>query len=339
MLSTTQEYNNFLATIKQKIQEAQTKAIIAVNTELITLYWHIGREIVARQESLKWGAKVIAQLSKDIKKEFPNLKGFSERNLFYMKQFAEYYPEFEFSQLVVAKISWSHNIVLLEKCKDLNIRYWYAQNALKNGWSKSTMLMHIESDLYKRKGNAITNFTETLPNVESDLVQQEFKDPYIFDFLYLTEEAQEKDIEKALVKNITQFLLELGKGFSFVGSQYHIVVGKKDFYIDLLFYHIDLECYVVIELKAKEFKPEYAGQLGLYLTAIDKQVKKAHHNPTIGLIICKEKDEIVAEYALGNINNPVGISEYRLSTELESKIKNTLPSIEELEEGLNSLKI
>jgi len=336
-LYNNQEYKSFLIRIKQQIQQAQVKAVIAVNTELIKLYWSIGKEIITRQQDQKWGAKVIAQLSNDIKKSFPTLKGFSERNLLYMKQFAQNYPNFEFTQEPLAEISWYHNITLIEKCKDNTKRLWYAQKAMENGWSRNTMLTHIESDLYTRKGNAITNFEKTLPNVESDLIQQELKDPYIFDFLNLTEEAQEKDIEQALIDNITQFLLELGKGFSFVGRQYHITVGKKDFYIDLLFYHIELECYVVIELKAKEFKPEYAGQLGLYLTAIDRQVKKPSHNPTIGLIICKEKDEIVAEYALGHINNPVGISQYTLSKELESKIKASLPSIEELEEGLNHL--
>lgn len=332
-----QEYKNFLINIKQQIQHAQVKAVIAVNTELIKLYWSIGKEIIARQQAQKWGSKVIKQLSKDIKTEFPSLKGFSERNLLYMKQFAQINPDLEFTQVPLAKISWYHNITLIEKCKDKEKRLWYAQKVIEHGWSRNTMLMYIESDLYTRKGNAITNFDKTLPSIESDLIQQELKDPYIFDFLNLTEEAKEQDIEQALVDNITQFLLELGKGFSFVGRQYHIMVGKKDFYIDLLFYHIELECYVVIELKAKEFKAEYAGQLGVYLTAIDKQVKKPNHNPTIGLIICKEKDEIVAEYALGHINNPVGISQYQLSEELERKIKKSLPSIEELEEGLSHL--
>lgn len=332
-----QEYSTFLHDIKQKIQNAQSKAIVAVNTELVKLYWIIGKEILKQQQKRGWGGKVIDQLSKDIKKSFPGLKGYSKRNLLYMKQFAEQYPDLEFTQAALAQISWYHNVTLIEKCKSKEQRDWYAQNALKNGWSRNTMLSYIESDLYSRQGSAINNFEKVLPSKESDLIQQELKDPYIFDFLNLTEKAQERDIENALIENITQFLLELGKGFAFVGRQYSIIVGNKEFFIDLLFYHIELECYVVIELKAKEFKPEYAGQLGFYLTAIDKQVKKAHHKPTIGLIICREKNELIAEYSLGHINNPVGISEYKLSSDLESKIKKTLPSIEEIEEGLNNL--
>ena len=332
-----QEYNSFLSTIKKQIQRARVKAVIAVNNQLLQLYWEVGCEIIHRQENQKWGSKVIKRLSQDLRSSFPDLKGFSERNLLYMKQFARNYPDFVIAQPPVAQISWSHNTILLDKCKKKEEQLWYAQKAIENGWSRNIMLMQIETGLYNRKGAAITNFKKSLPDANSELVVQTIKDPYIFDFLNLTEEAKEKDIEKGLVDNIAQFLLELGKGFAFVGRQYHISVGKKDFYIDLLFYHIDLECYIVIELKAREFKPEYAGQLGFYLTAIDKKVKKDHHNPTIGLIICKERDKIVAEYALGHINNPVGISEFRLSEEMEIKIKNILPSIEELEKSLKSL--
>ena len=273
-----QEYNNFLSTIKQQIQQAQVKAVIAVNNQLIQLYWKVGCEIIRRQESQKWGSKVIKRLSQDLKSSFPDLRGFSERNLLYMKQFARNYPDFEIAQPPVAQISWSHNTILLDKCKKQEEQLWYAQKAIENGWSRNIMLMQIETGLYNRKGSAITNFKKSLPDANSDLVIQTIKDPYIFDFLNLTEQAKEKDIEKGLVDNIAQFLLELGKGFAFVGRQYHISVGKKDFYIDLLFYHIDLECYIVIELKAREFKPEYAGQLGFYLTAIDKKRASQSYN-------------------------------------------------------------
>lgn len=336
-LLNNEEYKKFLLNIKQQIQQAQVKAVIAVNAELIKLYWSIGNEILTRQNIQKWGAKVVEQLSKDLKSNFPDLKGFSRRNLMYMRQFAENYPDFEFVQQAVAQISWSHNIILLGKCKNKEERLWYAHKSIENGWSRSVLTMQIETDLHSRKGAAINNFQNNLPSVDSDMAEQALKDPYIFDFLNLTEQAHEKDIEKALVDNIAQFLLELGKGFAFVGRQYHINVGQEDFYIDLLFFNIELECYVVIELKTKKFKPEYAGQLGFYLTAVDRQIKKDYHKPTIGLIICKEKDAIVAEYALGHIRNPIGISEYKLSKELESKIKKTLPSIEELEQGLKNL--
>jgi len=336
-LFNNKEYEIFFHDIKVQIQQAQVKAVVAVNTELIKLYWSIGKNILVRQEGKKWGSKVIKKLSEDLKRTFPDMKGFSERNLLYMKQFAQNYPNFEITQQPVAQISWSHNAVLLDKCKDNEERLWYAHKAIENGWSRSIMLTQIESSLYQRKGKAVTNFHNTLPSPDSDMINQKLKDPYIFDFLNLTERISERDLESGLVDNIAQFLLELGKGFAFVGRQYHLPIGGKDFYIDLLFYHIELECYVVIELKTKEFKPEYAGQLGFYLTAVDNEVKKDHHNPTIGIIICKGKNDIIAEYSLGHITNPVGISEYKFSNDLKNKIKKSLPSIEELEEGLKRL--
>ena len=297
MLQNDQEYSALLTRIKRQIQEAQTKAIIAVNSELIQLYWKVGQEILTRQKKEGWGAKVVERLSKDLKKSFPDLKGFSQRNLLYMRKFAEDYPNFAIVQQAVAQISWSHNIILLTKCNDMQQRLWYAQKSVLNGWSRSTLQLFVDSDLYTREGSNTNNFDSILPLPNSDLVEQALKDPYVFDFLNITERVNEKDIEDALVENITDFLLELGKGFAYVGRQYHIPVGGVDFYLDLLFYHIDLECYVVVELKAKEFKPEYVGKLGFYLTAVNEQVKKKHHNPTIGILICKEKNEIIAKYA------------------------------------------
>lgn len=330
-------YKTFLQDVKQRIQAAQMKAVIAVNTELIQLYWDIGNEILKRQQLQNWGSKVVEQLSQDLKRSFPDMKGFSRRNLFYMRKFAETYPDLEIVQQLVAQISWSSNTVLLDKCNNNKERIWYAQCAIENGWSRSMMIHHIESELYERKGKAITNFQKTLPTTNSDIAEETLKDPYVFDFLNLSERAQEKDLEDALVDNIAQFLLELGKGFAFVGRQYRINVGGDDFYIDLLFFHIELQCYVVIELKTREFKPEHAGKLGFYLAAVDEQLKLDYHNPTIGLIICKHKNEVVVEYSLKHISNPVGVSEYTLSNDLTSKIKKTLPSIKELEEGIKRL--
>ena len=337
MLQNDQEYSALLTRIKRQIQEAQTKAIIAVNSELIQLYWKVGQEILTRQKKEGWGAKVVERLSKDLKKSFPDLKGFSQRNLLYMRKFAEDYPNFAIVQQAVAQISWSHNIILLTKCNDMQQRLWYAQKSVLNGWSRSTLQLFVDSDLYTREGSNTNNFDSILPLPNSDLVEQALKDPYVFDFLNITERVNEKDIEDALVENITDFLLELGKGFAYVGRQYHIPVGGVDFYLDLLFYHIDLECYVVVELKAKEFKPEYVGKLGFYLTAVNEQVKKKHHNPTIGILICKEKNEIIAKYALGETNHPIGVSEFKLSKNFEQNIKKTLPPIEDLEKGLKDL--
>jgi predicted nuclease of restriction endonuclease-like (RecB) superfamily len=337
MLQNDQEYKELLLRIKQQIQASQTKAIIAVNNELIQLYWKVGHEILARQQKEGWGTKVVERLSKDLKKSFPDLKGFSQRNLLYMRKFAEDYPDFKIVQQAVAQISWSHNIILLTKCAELEKRLWYAQKSIQNGWSRNTLQIFIESDLYGREGSNTNNFNTVLAMPNSDLVEQTLKDPYIFDFLNLTEQVNEKGIEDALVENITDFLLELGKGFAYVGRQYHVPVGGVDFYLDLLFYHIDLECYVVVELKAKEFKPEYVGKLGFYLTAVNEQIKKPQHNPTIGILICREKNEIIAKYALGETNHPIGVSEFKLSKDFEKKIKKTLPLIEDLEKGLNDL--
>ena len=336
-LLNNEAYRNFFMDLKKQIQQARVKAMISVNSELVKLYWTIGKGILKRQKEQKWGSKMIDQLSLDLKNSFPDIKGFSRRNLFYMRKFASEYPDFEIVQQVVAQISWSHNTVLLDKCNAMNERLWYAKNAMENGWSRGIMSVQIESGLYERKGKALTNFKETLSDMDSDLAEETLKDPYVFDFLNLAEKVKEKDLEKALVDNIAQFLLELGKGFAFVGRQYHLNVGGDDFYIDLLFFHIELQSYVVIELKTKYFKPEHAGQLGFYLVAVDAQLKKDYHNPTIGLTICKHKNEIVVEYSLKHITNPVGVSEYKLSNSFKEKIKNSLPSVEELENGLSRL--
>lgn len=333
-----QEYKRFLLNVKQQIQQAQVKAVIAVNTELIKLYWSIGKEIITRQQDQKWGAKVVDQLAKDLKNSFPSLKGFSRRNLMYMRQFAENYSNFEFVQQVVAQISWSHNIILLGKCKKQEERLWYAQKSIENGWSRNILAMQIESNLYDRQNGAISNFQKTLPKHNSDLVQQALKDPYVFDFLQLANDAKEREIEQALIDNISKFLLELGRGFAFMGKQYHLEVGNEDFYIDLLFYHTKLRCYVVVELKAGKFKPEYAGKLNFYLSAVDEILRDSKYDaPTIGILLCREKNEVIAEYALKDIEKPIGVSNYTLGSKIPKELKDKLPTIEELESKINSI--
>ncbi len=333
-----QEYKNFLLTIKDQIQQAQVKTVLVVNAQLIALYWSIGNEILIRQKAQKWGSKVVEQLSKDLKSAFPDLKGFSRRNLMYMRQFAENYPDFEFVQAPLAQMSWYHNIALLEKCNNDKERLWYAQKALENGWSRNVMVMQMESGLYARQGKSISNFEETLPRHDSELVQQALKDPYVFDFLQLADDIEERAIEKALIDNISKFLLELGRGFAFMGQQYHLEVGNEDFYVDLLFYHTQLHCYVVVELKAGKFKPEYAGKLNFYLSAVDNILRDTSRDaPTIGILLCREKNEVIVEYALKDVEKPIGVSNYTLGTPLPKEIEDSLPTIEELETRIKNI--
>jgi len=331
-------YKEFLKEVKSKIQYAQTKAVIAVNQELLYLYWDIGNEIISRQEKANWGDSVITQLSKDLKQEFPNMKGFSKTNLKYMRSFAKEYPSFQFGQQPVDQIGWSHNLLLIQKVKDVKERFWYAQKAVEHGWSRSMMVHHIERKLYEREGKAITNFENTLPSPQSDLAQQSLKDPYIFDFLTLSSDAKEKDLEDALMKHITNFLLELGAGFAFVGRQYSLSIGKEDYYIDLLFYHLKFRAYIVIDLKIGKFKPADAGQINFYLSAVDDILKTENDNPSIGVVLCKDKENVVVEYALKDISKPIGISEYKLSDAIPENLKSSLPTIKDLERELREIK-
>jgi predicted nuclease of restriction endonuclease-like (RecB) superfamily len=307
---------------------------MSVNRELLGLYWQIGRDILARQAQQGWGAKVIERLAHDLRTEFPQMKGFSPRNLKYMRSFADAWPNEAIVQEVLAQLPWYHQLALLDKLSDAPTRIWYAQKAIANNWSRNILVMQIETRLIERQGHAVTNFETCLPKPHSDLALESIKDPYRFDFLGLTEEAQERDIEGALVKHVTDFLLELGAGFAFVGRQVVLQVGEEEFYIDLLFYHLKLRCYVVIELKAGKFKPEHLGQLGFYMTAIDRQMKSEHDNATIGLLLCKTKDKVVAEYALGDTTQPMGIAEYKLSAALPTTLQTQLPSIEAIEREL-----
>jgi predicted nuclease of restriction endonuclease-like (RecB) superfamily len=332
------DYSTFLHTIKTRIQQAQLRAVVAVNTELILLYWQIGRAILERQQTQGWGSGVIEQLSKDLHAAFPQMKGFSPRNLGYMKVFAKTYPDETILQQVVAKLPWVHHIVLLEKIKDEKERLWYMEHAIEYGWSRNILAIQIETRLYHRKGKALTNFTQTLPELDSDLAQDILKDPYVFDFITTNDENKERQLQGALLANIRRFLLELGVGFTFVGSNYHLVVGDEDYYIDLLFYHIRLRCFVVIELKAGRFKPEYAGKLNFYMTAIDRQVKHAEDNKTIGIILCKTKNKVTAEYALSNMQSPMGVATYQTGEALPEDLKDKLPDIKLLEEKLEEIR-
>ena len=335
ILSLKEEYGDFLQSLKTRIQQAQIKAALAVNAELVLLYWQIGREILDRQKAQGWGAKVIEQLSKDLRSEFPQMKGFSRTNLLYMRSFAEKNPDEQFVQEVLGQITWYHNITLLDKVKDANQREFYIQKTIENGWSRNILVLQIESRLYERQGKAVTNFEKTLPKPQSDLATQLLKDPYNFDFLTLHDEAVERDLENGLLQNLRKFLIELGVGFAFVGSQYHLEVGEQDFYIDLLFYHLKLRAFVVIDLKMREFKPEDAGKMSFYLTATDNILKHETDAPSIGLILCKTKNKLVAEYALQNVKSPIGVSEIQLAEALPENLKGSLPTIEEIEKELN----
>lgn len=329
MLSNSSQYLSIIETIKSEIMNSQFRATMSVNRELVLLYYNIGCII---NENKAWGNKFIENLAHDIKLAFPNSKGYSVRNLKYMAKFAEEYPDKEFVQQVVAQIPWGHNIVLLDKITDTNQRKWYIEKCTENGWSRNVLIHQIESSLYERQAIAekISNFENRLPAVQSELAVQTMKDPYIFDFISFKEDMRERDIENALVKDVTKLLLELGTGFAFLGNQYHLNVGGDDFYIDLLFYNLNLQCYVVIELKTGDFKPEYEGQLNFYLSAVDGILKKDTDNPSIGLLLCKNKNNLVAEYSLKDMSKPIGISEYKITNNLPKELEKQLPSVEDI---------
>jgi len=376
------EYKNWISELKLKVRSAQIKAAIAVNKELILFYWDLGNMLSEKIKTSNWGDKVLENVSKDLKDEFPDMKGFSVTNLKYCKLFYEYFlisqqavdqlpissqledgfslspqlgdelskgQDLKSSQLVnennnslivqqlVAQIPWGHIIIIITKIKNIVEAIFYIQKTKENNWSRDVLSLQIKSNLYQRQGSAITNFSNTLPEPFSDLAQQTLKDPYVFDFLQLSEGYKEKDIENQLVNHIKKFLLELGKGFAFVGQQYHIEIAEKDYYIDLLFYHIKLKCYVVIELKNTAFIPEYAGKLNFYLSAVDTLLKESDDKPTIGILLCREKNNLEAEFALRDINKPMGVSEFELTTILPENLKSSLPTIEELEQNLLSL--
>lgn len=370
------DYGDWLASLKSRIQGARQRALLSANAEQIQLYHDIGRDILERQSREGWGAKVIEQLSTDLRAAFPDMKGLSSRNLKYMKFFAEHCPARQFRQQIAAQIDspqigqqsaaqllaaprhgqqtadqlvsppsigptlpdqlpWFHIVTLLTKLSDPALREWYAQQAIQHSWPRETLTVQIKNQLHLRQGLAVTNFDQRLAPPQAGLAAEILKDPYHFDFLGLGDEAHERDIENALIRHITRFLLELGAGFAFVGRQFQLVVGGDEFFLDLLFYHTRLKCYVVVELKAQAFKPEHAGQLNFYLSAVDAQVKAPDDKPTIGLLLCKTQNRLVAEYALSGIDKPIGVAEYQLVRALPEPLDTSLPSIEEIEAELS----
>jgi predicted nuclease of restriction endonuclease-like (RecB) superfamily len=329
------DYADLLRILKDRIRTAQIRASLSVNRELVLLYWQIGREILARQEAQGWGSKVIDRLAIDLRGEFPEMKGFSSRNLLFMRGFAEAFSEEAIVKQLVSQIPWGHIIRIIQTSKDSSERQWYINKTIEHGWSRDVLVHQIESGLYHRQGKAITNFDRTLPKLQSELAHQTLKDPYLLDFLNLGEEAEERDFERALTEHIRRFLLELGVGFSFVGSQYHLEVGDQDFYLDLLFYHLRLRCFVVIDLKMREFQPEYTGKMNFYLSAVDDLLRHKDDQPSIGIILCKAKNKVIVEYALRDTRKPIGVSGYKLTETLPKKLQGKLPSIKELETELS----
>jgi predicted nuclease of restriction endonuclease-like (RecB) superfamily len=327
-------YDDFLRDLKERIRSAQVKAALAVSHELVTLYWNVGRQLIAEQMRRGWGAKVIDRLAADLRHAFPEIKGFSPRNLKYMRALAEAYPDAEFMQQVVAQIPWGHNLRILDAVNDPDEREWYLRQTIEHGWSRNVLVHQIESQIYQRQGKALTNFAQTLPAPQSELAQQLLKDPYTFDFLTLGDAALERDLERGLLAHLREFLLELGIGFAFVGSQQHLEVGGQDFYLDLLFYHLRLRCFVVIDLKISEFQPEFVGKMNFYLSAVDDILKHPNDQPSIGIILCKTRNNVIVEYALRDTNKPMGVSTYQLTESLPKQLKGSLPTIEELEAEL-----
>lgn len=354
---TSKEYKAWLKSLKDKIQSSQIKAAMKVNQELLQLYWGLGQEIYEKEQQANWGDALIEQLSKDLAAAFPAMKGFSRTNLFYIRQWYLFYttgnkkvPQLvgqfqeisksglnpEFVPQLVAQIPWGHNREIISKCQDVEEALFYVQQTLQNNWSRAVLVAQMESGLYKRKGKTLDNFSTTLPQPQADLARETFKNPYNFDFLTIGEQARERDMEQALVDHIQKFLLELGQGFAYMGKQYPLRVGTSDFFLDLLFYHTRLRCYVVVELKVTEFQPEFAGKLNFYLNVIDDQLRYETDGPSIGILLCKTPDKVVVEYALRNISSPLGVAEYRLTESIPENLKGKLPSVEDLENELRA---
>lgn len=327
-------YRQELEEIKQRIRAAQTRAILAVNREILDLYWHIGRSIVGLQKSQGWGGAVVEQMSADLQAEHPGIQGFSRTSLFAMRQFYLFFsPRYEVVPQPVGQLPWGHVRTLLGKTKDIDIALLYSIECAENGWSRAVLELQIEQAMHLRKGNAPSNFQAVLPAPQSDLAQQTLKDPYIFDFLTLSSKAVERDVENQLISHITRFLLELGKGFAFLGRQYALEVNGRSYFLDLLFYHTRLKCYVVIELKIGEFKPEHVGKMNFYLSAVDDLVRSSGDQPTIGIILCKDKDRLDVEYALRDVNKPIGVSSF-ITKSIPIEVQSQLPTVEEIEQEL-----
>jgi len=334
------DYALTLEELKARIQEERLRAVLSANAAMVLLYWDIGCVILDRQQQEGWGAKVIDRLSADLRQAFPDMRGLSPRNLKYMRAFASTWPERRIVQEVLAQITWYHNIALLEKLDDAQTRLWYVRKTIANGWSHSILAMQIENAAHEREGKAITNFPATLPPPDSDMAAQVFKDPYLFDFLGTADPRREKEVEQALMDHLQRFLLELGVGFAFVGRQVHLELGSQDFYLDLLFYHLKLRCFVVVELKAVAFDPSFVGKLNLYLSAVDDLMRHSDDKPTIGLLLCRSKNRLIVEYALRDLTKPIGVAQWqtKIVKSLPKELRGSLPTIEELEKELGGTK-
>ena len=328
-------YSVWLKELKNKVRLVQIKAAVKVNSELLQFYWELGTDIMEKQATAKWGDGFLSNLSRDLMAEFPDMRGFSKRNLELIRKWYCFWSvQGEIAKQLATQIPWWHNVVIITKTKNTDEALFYVQKTILNNWSRSVLTHHIESNLYAREGKAVTNFKATLPEPQSDLARETLKDPYNFDFLTLTEKHNEKELEGALVNHVTHFLLELGAGFSYLGKQCKLEVSGDEFFIDLLFYHVKLHCYVVVELKAVKFKPEFAGKLNFYVSAVDGILKSEQDNTTIGILICKSKNDMVVEYALSDIHKPIGVSEYIITRNLPDEFRSSLPSIEEIEAEL-----
>jgi predicted nuclease of restriction endonuclease-like (RecB) superfamily len=328
-------YAAWITELKAKFRRIQIKAAVTVNRELLTFYWDLGAEIIKRQAESNWGERFIPQLSHDLIVEFPEIKGFSPRNLALVRKWRRFWePHLAIAKQLVSQLTelpWGHHIAIISKCENVEEALYYVQSTITLNWSRSVLVHQIESGLYRREGKAVSNFTATLPAPQSDLANQTLKNPYVFDFLSMSKDFTERELEKGLVQHITHFLLELGSGFAYIGRQIPLTVGEREFFIDLLFYHTRLHCHIVIELKTTDFEPEHAGKLNFYIKAVDEQIRQEGDQPTIGIVICKKRDKLVAEYALSDIHKPIGISEYQLTQSLPENLKSSLPSIEEIE--------
>lgn len=335
------DYQDWLGAIKQRVQSARLRVALAANRELIQFYWDLGAQIAEKQLQSQWGDKLIPQLSVDLQKAFPELKGLSASNLKYCLRFYQFYATptaAPFGQQPVDQIPWGHNILIFTKCQSIEDAGFYIAQTIEQGWSRDVLALQLKSRLHERAGKSVSNFSRTLPAPQSDLAQQTLKDPYTFDFMALTAPYNEQDVERQLTRHITQFLLELGKGFAFIGRQYRLEVAGNDYYLDLLFYHVILKCYVVVELKNRRFIPEYAGKLNFYLSAVDSLLKRDDDQPAIGLLLCRDKNNIEVEFALRDLNKPMGVSEYTLIESLPDNLKGALPTVEEIEQDLQQLR-
>lgn len=331
-------YPEWLKEVKERVKIARAKVAFAANNELLLFYWDLGKMMDELSASAQWGNNWMQDLSKDLRQEFPDMEGFSKTNLYNIKRLYQFYKNEEFFHQLGGKIPWRHHVEIFTKASSLEEANFYITETIENGWSRDVLALQIKTQLFQRQGKSISNFKHTLPDPLSDLAQQTLKDPYVFDFLTMTKPFHEKDIERQLIAHITKFLLELGKGFAFVGQQYHLEVGETNYYIDLLFYHTKLKCYVVIELKNTKFIPEYAGKLNFYLSAVDSLVKQEDDKPTIGILLCRNKNNIETEFALRDLNKPMGVSEFQLTEILPDELKSSLPSIEEIENEFRDIE-